>query len=148
MKRVAELAVQNFIVNDRPNVKGIVMAGSADFKTVISESDLFDQRLKAVVVATYDVSYGGENGLSQAITQSADALANVRFVEERKMIAKFFEEISLDTGMIVFGVNDTMKALEMSALEKIMLYEDIEITRYVIKNPVKGDTKTWYLNPT
>jgi peptide chain release factor subunit 1 len=64
------------------------------------------------------------------------------------MIAKFFEEISLDTGMIVFGVNDTMKALEMSALEKIMLYEDIEITRYVIKNPVKGDTKTWYLNPT
>jgi peptide chain release factor subunit 1 len=33
--RVAELAVQNFITNDRPNVKGIVMAGSADFKTVI-----------------------------------------------------------------------------------------------------------------
>ena len=64
------------------------------------------------------------------------------------MIAKFFEEISLDTGMIVFGVNDTMKALEMSALEKIILYEDIEITRYVIKNPVKGDTKTFYLNKT
>jgi peptide chain release factor subunit 1 len=74
-------------------------------------------------------------------------LANVRFVEERKMISKFFEEISLDTGMIVFGVNDTMKALEMSALDKILLYEDIDIIRYVVKNPVKGDTKTWYLNP-
>ena len=148
VKKVAELAVQNFITNDKPNVKGIVMAGSADFKTVIQESDLFDLRLRAVIVATYDVSYGGENGLNQAITQSSDALANVRFVEERKMIANFFEQISLDTGMIVFGVNDTMKALEMSALEKIMLYEDIDITRYVIKNPVKGDTKTWYLNPT
>lgn len=91
VKKVAELAVQNFITNDRPNVKGIVMAGSADFKTVIQESDLFDPRLKAVVVATYDVSYGGENGLNQAITQSSDALANVRFVEERKMIANFFE---------------------------------------------------------
>jgi peptide chain release factor subunit 1 len=33
--RVSELATQNFITNDRPNVKGIVMAGSADFKTVI-----------------------------------------------------------------------------------------------------------------
>jgi peptide chain release factor subunit 1 len=148
VKKVAELAVQNFITDNRPNVKGIVMAGSADFKTVIQESDLFDLRLRAVIVATYDVSYGGENGLNQAITQSSDALANVRFVEERKMIAKFFEEISLDTGMIVFGVNDTMKALEMSALEKIILYEDIEITRYVIKNPVKGDTKTFYLNKT
>ena len=49
--------------------------------------------------------------------------------------------------MIVFGVNDTMKALEMSALEKILLYEDIDITRFEIKNPVKGDTKTWYLSP-
>jgi peptide chain release factor subunit 1 len=71
-------------------------------------------------------------------------LANVRFVEERKLISNFFEQITLDTGMIVFGVNDTMKALEMSALEKILLYEDIDITRFEIKNPVKGDTKIWY----
>lgn len=133
MRKVAELAVQNFITNDRPNVKGIVMAGSADFKTVISQSDMFDKRLQEVVVATFDVSYGGENGLNQAITQSADALANVRFVEEKKLISNFFEQISLDTGMIVFGVNDTMKALEMSALEKILLWDELEVTRYEIK---------------
>ena len=66
----------------------------------------------------------------------------------KKMIQKFFEEISLDTGMIVFGVADTMKALELSALDKVMLYEDLEITRYEVKNPVSGQTKTIYLNPT
>ena len=60
---------------------------------------------------------------------------NVRFVEERKLIGKFFEDISLDTDMIVFGVHDTMKAMEMSALEVCYIYEEIEITRYVIKNP-------------
>lgn len=123
------------------------MAGSADFKTVIQESDAFDKRLKAVMVATFDVSYGGENGLNQAITLSSDALSNVRFVEERRMISNFFEQISLDTGMIVFGVNDTMNALQMSAIDKVLLFEDIEIQRYEIKNPVKGDTKTWYLTP-
>jgi peptide chain release factor subunit 1 len=90
VRKVAELAVQNFITDNRPNVKGIVMAGSADFKTVISESDMFDKRLQEVLVATYDVSYGQENGLNQAITQSADALSNVRFVEEKKMITHFF----------------------------------------------------------
>jgi peptide chain release factor subunit 1 len=47
-----------------PNVKGIIMAGNADFKTVIQQADSFDQRLKNVIIATYDVSYGGENGLS------------------------------------------------------------------------------------
>jgi len=45
VRKVAELATQNFITDNRPNVKGIIMAGAADFKTVISESDLFDKRL-------------------------------------------------------------------------------------------------------
>lgn len=146
--KVAELAVQNFITNDRPNVKGIVMAGSADFKTVINESDKFDKRLKEVVIASYDVSYGGENGLSQAISQAGDALANVRFCEEKKLIGKFFEDISLDTGMIVFGVYDTMKALEMSAIEKVLLFDEIEITRYEVKNPVKNENRILYLTET
>ena len=39
----------------------------------------------------------------------------------------------MDTGMICFGVDDTMKALEAGALEKILIYEDIEYNRYVIK---------------
>jgi peptide chain release factor subunit 1 len=146
--KIAELATQNFITNDRPNVKGIIMAGSADFKTVIQQAESFDPRLKVVIIATYDVSYGGENGLNQAITMSADALANVRFVEEKNMISNFFENISLDTGMVVFGVQDTMRALEMSAIEKVLLYEDLDITRYEVKNPAKTEAKILYLNKT
>jgi peptide chain release factor subunit 1 len=48
--------------------------------------------------------------------------------------------------MIVFGVEDTMKALEQGAIDIILLYENLEINRYVIKNPVKGDTKILLLN--
>jgi peptide chain release factor subunit 1 len=33
------------------------------------------------------------------------------------LITKFFQEIDQDTGMIVFGVEDTMKALEMGAID-------------------------------
>lgn len=47
--------------------------------------------------------------------------------------------------MIVFGVHDTMRALEMGALETLMLFEDIDMMRYQIKNPVKGDVKILYL---
>ena len=70
----------------------------------------------------------------------------MKFVHEKKIIGKFFEEIALDTGMIVFGVEDTMKAMDLGALETMMLFEEIEITRYEIKNPVKGETKTYLLN--
>jgi len=48
--------------------------------------------------------------------------------------------------MIVFGVEDTMKALELGALETMMLFENIEIMRYEIKNPVSNETKIHLLN--
>lgn len=46
VSQVAELAVQYFITNDRPNVAGLVLAGSADFKTELQLSDMFDPRLQ------------------------------------------------------------------------------------------------------
>lgn len=58
--QVAEQTTQYFITNDRPNVAGLVLAGSADFKTELGQSDMFDQRLKAIVLLTVDVSYGEE----------------------------------------------------------------------------------------
>ena len=48
--------------------------------------------------------------------------------------------------MIVFGVEDTMKALDLGALETMLLFENIEVMRYEIKNPVKNETKTYLLN--
>lgn len=42
VRKVAEVAVQLFISNDKPNIAGLVLAGSADFKTELSQSDMFD----------------------------------------------------------------------------------------------------------
>jgi peptide chain release factor subunit 1 len=65
VRKVAELAVQHFITSDKVNVTGLVLAGSADFKTELSQSDMFDQRLAAKIIKVVDVSYGGENGFNQ-----------------------------------------------------------------------------------
>lgn len=46
---------------------GLVLAGSADFKNDLNNSEMFDPRLQAKVVHVVDVSYGFENGLNQAI---------------------------------------------------------------------------------
>lgn len=42
VRKVAETAVQLFVSNDKVNVAGLVLAGSADFKTELSQSDMFD----------------------------------------------------------------------------------------------------------
>lgn len=42
VRKVAETAVQLYVANDKVNVAGMVLAGSADFKTELSQSDMFD----------------------------------------------------------------------------------------------------------
>lgn len=42
VRKVAEVATQLFISNDKPNIAGLILAGSADFKTELSQSDMFD----------------------------------------------------------------------------------------------------------
>ncbi len=113
VRKVAELAVQFFIENDKVNVAGLVLAGSADFKQELNGSDMFDPRLQTKVVKIVDVSYGGENGfnqvaiglpnlLVQAIELAADTLQGVKFIQEKKLIQQYFDEISQDTGIEMF----------------------------------------------
>lgn len=134
VRKVAEHAVQHFITNDKVNVTGLVLAGSADFKTELSQSDMFDPRLGAKVIKVVDVSYGGENGFNQAIELAADALANVKFVQEKRLIQKYFDEISQDTNKYCFGIDDTLKALDLGAVETLIVWENLDITRHVFRN--------------
>lgn len=122
------------VTDDKVNVAGLVLAGSADFKTELSQSDLLDQRLGAKIIKIVDVSYGGENGFNQAIELASDALSNVKFVQEKRLIQNYFDEISLDTGKYCFGVEDTLRGLEMGAVEKLIVWEDLDITRRVLRD--------------
>ncbi|KAL8791500.1 MAG: hypothetical protein Q9213_000117 [Squamulea squamosa] len=134
VRKVSELAVQNFITADKVNVSGLILAGSADFKNDLNQSDMFDNRLQAKVIKVVDVSYGGENGFNQAIELSSETLGNVKFIQEKKLIGKYFEEISQDSGKCCYGIEDTLKALELGAAEILIVYENLEHTRWVLKN--------------
>ncbi|KAJ1955825.1 translation termination factor eRF1 [Dispira parvispora] len=134
VRKVAELAVQFYITNDKVNVTGLVLAGSADFKTELGQSDMFDQRLQAKIIKVVDVSYGGENGFNQAIELSAESLSNVKFVQEKKLIQHYFDEIAMDTGKICYGVEETLRGLDMGAVETLIVWENLDVTRYQFKD--------------
>jgi peptide chain release factor subunit 1 len=74
-------------------------------------------------------------------------LANVKFIQEKKLIAKcashvlhptpcsrahawslrYFDEISQDTGKYCFGVDDTLQCLDMGAVETLIVWENLEV---------------------
>ena len=105
---------------------------------------MLDPRIKNAVVKVVDVSYGGDNGFNQAIELSADTLANVKFVQEKKLISQYFDELAKDSGKYCYGVKDTLKCLEMGAVETLIVWENLAVNRVVVKNSA-GQLNTLYL---
>lgn len=134
LRKVAECATAAFITNDVPNVKGLVLAGSAEFKNDLQKSDLFDQRLQPVVIKVIDIAYGGELGFNQAIELSMDTLRSVKFVHEKKVLSRFYEEIAKDTGKYVFGLKDTFEAIENGSVDVLIIWENIEYNRLTLRD--------------
>eukprot|EP00184_Porphyridium_aerugineum_P007782 CAMPEP_0184707018 /NCGR_PEP_ID=MMETSP0313-20130426/37057_1 /TAXON_ID=2792 /ORGANISM="Porphyridium aerugineum, Strain SAG 1380-2" /LENGTH=436 /DNA_ID=CAMNT_0027168589 /DNA_START=54 /DNA_END=1364 /DNA_ORIENTATION=+ len=148
VRKVAETAVQLFIPDgQRVNCTGIVLAGSADFKNDLNQSDMFDPRLRAKIINVVDISYGGENGLNQAIDISSEALGNVKFIQEKKLIQRYFDEISKDTNRYCFGITDTLRALDLGAVEILIVWENLEHMRFELKNTQTGADSVKILSP-
>jgi peptide chain release factor subunit 1 len=147
VRKVAEMATQLFVPDgQKPNVQGLVLAGSADFKSELMRSDLFDQRLRDIVIKMVDVSYGGLQGFNQAIELSADTLGEVKLMKEKKLLQKYMDEISLDTGKYCFGLDDTFKGLELGAIEHLIIWENLDAERLVLRNNSTSEETVSYLS--
>lgn len=143
VRKVAEVAAQLFLTNDKPNVSGLILAGSADFKKELGSSDMFDKRLREKIIKTVDISYGNEKGFDEAIKLSADLLSNVKLVQEKKLLERYFAELEQDSGKYVYGIEDTIRALEMGAVETTIVWENYERNRYVVKK-TNGEEEVLY----
>lgn len=148
IRKCAELAATHFLSTNGDNkctVRGLVLAGSADFKTALHQSELFDPRLAKAVLSTLDISYGMEAGLNQAIELSMETLADVKLVQEKKLLQRYFDEIAQDTGKFCFQVQDTMTCLEMGAVETLIVWDNLALDRVRVRNPVSGAESCLYL---
>jgi len=148
LRKVAEFATQYFITDNKCNVKGIILGGSADFKTELSKSDLFDARLQDKVLQIVDIAYGGSAGFNQAINLSMECLGNIRFIQEKKLVHQFFTEIQMDTGKACFMIGDTLKCLEMGAVETLILWEQFPDECKVIRNRETKEEKMILMTET
>ncbi|ADB03912.1 eukaryotic peptide chain release translation termination factor 1 [Marseillevirus marseillevirus] len=123
LRKVAEAAASCFVEENICKIKGFVLAGSAEFKSKLLESDMLHKSIKEKVVGVFDVPYGGRQGLSHAIELSSDVLQGVGYTREKEILSSFFSEISRD-GMYCFGIRDTLQALDIGAVETLIVCEE------------------------
>jgi peptide chain release factor subunit 1 len=130
---VRKAATHIFISGTEANVTGLVLAGSADFKVLLSQSDILDHRLKTIIPGVLDICYGGEEGFNQAIHLAADIMKDVRLVRERELLARLFSMISTN-GACSFGLRETMMAWDSGAVDTLLLWDELDVYRCTMRD--------------
>eukprot|EP00930_Biecheleria_cincta_P024208 TRINITY_DN17354_c0_g1_i1.p1 TRINITY_DN17354_c0_g1~~TRINITY_DN17354_c0_g1_i1.p1 ORF type:complete len:339 (+),score=64.45 TRINITY_DN17354_c0_g1_i1:419-1435(+) len=148
MKKVAEHAKRSFISGDTQNITGLIVAGAAEFKSDLTSRCLLDTRLQDILIDTLDIAHGGESGFDQAISLSGEMLKGLDFLMERQVISNFLGEVARGRGMYCIGVRDTMAALEMGAVETLVVWEELPVQRLVVRNTTQDADAIDAMNDT
>jgi peptide chain release factor subunit 1 len=53
---------------------------------------------------------------------------------KKKILEKFYEEIAKDSGKYVFGIKDTMEAIENGVVDILIIWENIDFIRLTLKD--------------
>jgi peptide chain release factor subunit 1 len=123
-KKIAEYMKDQFlpIVQD---IKGIIIGGPGVTVNLFMQGDYVTGDVKKKIIGTKDLSYTGEFGMEELVEKSDDLLAAEEVADEKKIMQKFFYELSKDTGLAAYGKADVMKYIGYGAVDTVLLSEEL-----------------------
>tara|TARA_Y100000310_G_C20702665_1_gene831425 strand:- start:3531 stop:4631 length:1101 start_codon:yes stop_codon:yes gene_type:complete len=107
------------------NLKGIILGGPGTTVGDFMNKDYLTGDLKKKIIGTKDLSYTGDFGLQELLDKSQDLLANEEIAIEKKIMSRFFKQMLDNHKKVSYGEAATLKALEMNAVDVLLLSEAI-----------------------
>lgn len=123
-KRIGEHA--NQIFGELEELQGVIVGGPGHSKYEFIDGSFLRQEFKDKIVATPDTDSDGELGIRRLIQTSEEILKETEFMKEKQLIDKFMGEIARETGMVVYGLHETIEALKNAAVDTLLLSESIK----------------------
>ena len=130
MKRIAEHANKAFLpLLEKGELKGIIIGGPGPTKEDFIEKEYLHHELRKKIIGVVDISYSGEYGLKELVEKASDILKDHEAIKERHLIQEFFRHLVKDTGMITYGEKEVRQALELGAVDKLLISEGYDRVR-------------------
>ncbi|MFH1276172.1 MAG: peptide chain release factor aRF-1 [Candidatus Woesearchaeota archaeon] len=123
-KKIAELMKEHFLSlgND---LQGIIIGGPGVTVNDFMNYDYLTGDIKKKIIGTKDLSYTGDFGLQELLDASSDLLAEEEVSIEKKIMSRFFKQMHENMGKITYGEKETLKALEMNAVDLLLISETV-----------------------
>ncbi|MCS7128801.1 MAG: peptide chain release factor aRF-1 [Sulfolobales archaeon] len=147
-KRVGERVKEYFEPYlESGKLKAVLLGGPAYAKYDFLEGDYLDYRLKQILIPKFiDVAYQGEVGLREMIIKANDVLKEQQYLEALKAIDEFKLHLVKDDGLTIYGDDELRKALEIGAVEKLIVSEERNDLEEWIELAKRSNAKTIVIN--
>jgi len=122
-KRIGEHANRIFLKED--NLRGIIVGGPGPSKYEFVEGNYLHYELKDKIIGVFDIGYAGEEGIYELVNRAKDLLSDVQFIKEKDAVNRFLYHLARDTGLGIYGENEVRRALEIGAVDVLLVSEKL-----------------------
>ena len=120
LRKVAEEASELLLKQEK--MKNVIIGGPGPVKDMFYRESYLNYQVQNKVMGVKDIGSTDEYGLEELVVKSQDLLKEATITKERELIQKFFTELK-NEGNVVYGYEDTKKALDAGAVETLLISE-------------------------
>ena len=124
-RRISE--VINDIFLGFEDLQGIFVGGPGPSKEKYVKDESLDYRLQQKIIDVADIGYGGREGIRALVDKVKDQIENVKYIREKDIVQKLMKNISSDTGLAAYGIEEIQKALNYGAVDTLLLSEKLDL---------------------
>jgi peptide chain release factor subunit 1 len=129
-QKAADKASDIFLEHEE--LKGIFVGGPGPTKQYFVDEEYLHYEVQEKIIDTFDTGYTDEFGLRELVSAAAETRTNLKISKEKKLMKRFLKEVTkTDNSLSVYGEKQVRKALEMGAVDIILLSENLR--RYRVK---------------
>jgi len=104
---------------------GIVVGGPGFVKDKLVDNGYLHQELEDRIIATESLGHSGEGALSELVQKAEDAIEDSEAVREKQYVNEFLINLKEENGKSEYGLKQVLKAMEMGAVETVLISEDM-----------------------
>ncbi len=122
---IAEKSKKAFMDKAREDkLLGIIVGGPGFVKDKLLDDDYLHQELQEKVITRESLGHAGEGSLKELVNRAEEAIEDSKAVREKQKVNRFLKNLKEENGKSEYGLKPVLKAMEMGAVETVLISED------------------------
>jgi peptide chain release factor subunit 1 len=145
-ERLTEIAAHEWFVKcgekvseifiSEEDIKGIFVGGPGPTKKYFIEENYLHYSIQDKIVEIFDTGYTDEFGLRELVSKASETMMDLEIAKQKTAMKQFLKEITkTEKSLAIYGEKQIRKAIEMGAVDILLLSDDLRKYRIYLKCP-------------